>query len=271
MTDGKPERFQSTRPVRGGTGYKTLVDPETGISIHPPRAGRDGGNTCPSALAASISIHPPRAGRDPPTGGRVEISACDFNPPAPCGAGLLIGGDGQKRKNFNPPAPCGAGLLLSGLLTIWTRFQSTRPVRGGTGICYEYRSEQAISIHPPRAGRDLLRCPLQGFIVLISIHPPRAGRDDQTPEQKPKPKRFQSTRPVRGGTLRCPLQGFIVLISIHPPRAGRDDCSQDAVTKPCDFNPPAPCGAGLGGLKGVSFKDYISIHPPRAGRDSYRR
>ena len=34
--------FQSTRPVRGGTiGVTTSADMIRGISIHPPRAGRD--------------------------------------------------------------------------------------------------------------------------------------------------------------------------------------------------------------------------------------
>ena len=33
--------FQSTRPVRGGTGDSTVVEQLAKISIHPPRAGRD--------------------------------------------------------------------------------------------------------------------------------------------------------------------------------------------------------------------------------------
>ena len=60
-----PLVFQSTRPVRGGT----LLD-QTGlelgvISIHPPRAGRDGDGDDLAAVIVAISIHPPRAGRDP--------------------------------------------------------------------------------------------------------------------------------------------------------------------------------------------------------------
>ena len=57
-----------------------------------------------------------------------------------------------------------------------------------------------ISIHPPRAGRDddINRiCPAR----CISIHPPRAGRDDYPDAFIWTKEIFQSTRPVRGGTL----------------------------------------------------------------------
>ena len=85
-------------------------------------------------------------------------------------------------------------------LPVETReFQSTRPVRGATGYTPDDRETYVISIHAPRAGRDVLvlRYPLGPEI--ISIHAPRAGRDNinQIVQQS--------------GT-----------ISIHAPRAGRD-------------------------------------------------
>ena len=59
------------------------------ISTHPPRAGRDfrrfaGWNT------TTISTHPPRAGRDAEGGAAAQQIFINFNPPAPCGAGLQI-------------------------------------------------------------------------------------------------------------------------------------------------------------------------------------
>ncbi len=99
---------------------------------------------------------------------------------------------------FNPPAPCGAGQLIS-LMSLWAiKFQSTRPLRGGT-------ITGDINIH--------------GTI-------------------------FQSTRPLRGGTLRHLIQRVVNLISIHPPLAGRDFGTSISVRYREDFNPPAPCGAG---------------------------
>ena len=77
-------------------------------------------------------------------------------------------------------------------------FQSTRPVRGATESHQPPREQVYISIHAPRAGRDLL--------LIVS----RSGI------------RFQSTRPVRGATLAGYLLPLCLQISIHAPRAGRD-------------------------------------------------
>ena len=190
--------FQSTRPVRGATPkmsmYSTVpsvdFNPRApcgarpgptghragvgGISIHAPRAGRD---TAPAShcIAGGISIHAPRAGRDHPVQVLVEGHG-DFNPRAPCGARLppLRGQDGRRE------------------------FQSTRPVRGATVAASGRSFFAPISIHAPRAGRDLLHRVLQ-VGAGISIHAPRAGRDVDA-------------------AAACPSGR----ISIHAPRAGRD-------------------------------------------------
>ena len=79
----------------------------------------------------------------------------------------------------------------------------------------------------------------------ISIHPPRAGRDFFSDHFSTSLLTFQSTRPVRGGTLGVRYVAQKTGISIHPPRAGRDLIQI-----------------------GVGRAAYISIHPPRAGRDA---
>ena len=55
---------------------------------------------------------------------------------------------------------------------------------------------------------------------------------------------FQSTRPLRGGTLVRLAHVQQTRISIHPPLAGRDDARS-----------------------GPQIRSAISIHPPLAGRD----
>ena len=146
-------RFQSTRPVRGGThGRSHPTRRDRFQSTRPVRGGTIDNGNCNSH--SSISIHPPRAGRDGQD--RVKSSkARYFNPPAPCGAGpyklIFVFG----KKDFNPPAPCGAGH------------------RSGP----ELPETDEISIHPPRAGRDLK--------LMAAAFPTMS---------------FQSTRPVRGGT-----------------------------------------------------------------------
>ena len=57
--------FQSTRPVRGATKAFNQANAEANISIHAPRAGRDGGVALPLRVLHPISIPAPRAGRDP--------------------------------------------------------------------------------------------------------------------------------------------------------------------------------------------------------------
>ena len=99
--------FQSTRPVRGETlklsatleifsHFNPLAPcgarprkaqhgiPQFVISIHSPRAGRDG-NASRLVTPRDISIHSPRAGRDRRSGGKRRRDP-HFNPLAPCGA-----------------------------------------------------------------------------------------------------------------------------------------------------------------------------------------
>ena len=78
-------------------------------------------------------------------------------------------------------------------------FQSTRPARGATAANYTLAYSWAVSIHAPRAGRDLDAFKLDDMDLGVSIHAPRAGRDDDS----------------RDAFLN-------LLVSIHAPRAGRD-------------------------------------------------
>ena len=77
-------------------------------------------------------------------------------------------------------------------------FQSTRPVRGATAIRDDEYYPIIVSIHAPRAGRDL-KSEHMGIRFDVSIHAPRAGRDRE----------------------RNPI-GCDGVVSIHAPRAGRD-------------------------------------------------
>ena len=146
-------------------------------------------------------------------------------------------------QGFNPRAPCGARPSPSNSISRSTGFQSTRPVRGATWQQCQSDCQGRVSIHAPRAGRDLIsfdtrraslsfnprapcgaRPPLQMSTPareVVSIHAPRAGRDSSVNSFFLRPPLFQST----------------------PPRAGRDfPPSLDTYGVQC-FNPRAPCGA----------------------------
>ena len=146
------------------------------VSIHAPRAGRDAGLTCGITGACPVSIHAPRAGRD---------TAFD----------ILINELGR----FNPRAPCGARRALADPHAVCVEFQSTRPVRGATialgRLCH---LEKFQSTRPVRGATPFLL--LQEYINTVSIHAPRAGRDLARYAAIANNLTFQSTRPVRGAT-----------------------------------------------------------------------
>ena len=56
--------FQSTRPMRGATGYATYKLWEYNVSIHAPHAGRDLLDSGAIPFPILVSIHAPHAGRD---------------------------------------------------------------------------------------------------------------------------------------------------------------------------------------------------------------
>ena len=142
---------------------------------------------------------------------------------------------------FNPRAPCGA-----------------RPGIRGT------KSDDRVSIHAPRVGRDL-SCALWGR--GRSRFNPRApcGARHADDDVILAEEGFQSTRPVWGATqdaamlyldydvsIHAPRVGRdrrkdIMLtatsVSIHAPRVGRDHELDVAETRIHCFNPRAPCGA----------------------------
>ena len=126
------EEFQSTRPVRGATYTRNQIINKSEISIHAPRAGRDGEQHEELRLRDAISIHAPRAGRDHDRPDGLPRKG-DFNPRAPCGA--------RPGHNFNlldvvwisihAPRAGRDRDPASGTSALPT-FQSTRPVRGAT-------------------------------------------------------------------------------------------------------------------------------------------
>ena len=218
---GGADSFQSTLPVRGGTPTVEKKGAETEFqSTLPVRGGTV--LQCQRTKFEDISIHPPRAGRDGRAVVRYLRTVQYFNPPSPCGEGLSRGLQDVNR-------------LL---------FQSTLPVRGGTQQRIQRHTEFCISIHPPRAGRDVCLSP-DDFVDRISIHPPRAGRDSSQDSTWPFSLYFNPPSPCGEGHDGVVVQRFNGDISIHPPRAGRDQV-----------------GSYMRG------PGKISIHPPRAGRDT---
>ena len=123
---------------------------------------------------------------------------------------------------FNPPAPCGAGRPKIPIAPPRSNFNPPAPC--GAGLVFDCSCSCFCYFNPPApcgAGRSPaqhLRC--------------------RTPE-------FQSTRPVRGGTMiLSQAHGTAVFQSTRPVRGGTRP--KIPIAPPIsNFNPPAPCGAGL--------------------------
>ena len=147
------------------------------------------------------------------------------------------------------------------------KFQSTRPVRGATQRPSRCRHRLTVSIHAPRAGRDMMRSPRLGIFARFNPRAPCGARLvtamvmwSKTTFQSTRPVRgatssgrpsitlrhwFQSTRPVRGATCSPPRHGIIS--TGFNPRApcGARPAPTERAADTTRFNPRAPCGARL--------------------------
>ena len=146
-----------------------------------------------------------------------------------------------------------------------------------------------VSIHAPRAGRDIHGSHNSSNGACFNPRAPRGARPDRVGTLD-EVLQFQSTRPARGATNR--LRHFVRpwKVSIHAPRAGRDPMRIFSWSpEPC-FNPRAPRGArhpltmssarlimfqstrpargATGDAAAPSDSLGVSIHAPRAGRDN---
>ena len=125
-------------------------------------------------------------------------------------------------------------------------FQSTRPGRSATKRSKDIRCPFLVSIHAPRAERDVIfHYNKLGYISFNPRAPGGARREwcDDTTEE--------------------------TLVSIHAPRAERDvSVWMFQIMKLC-FNPRAPGGARPTKYRPMIVEFAVSIHAPRAERDRH--
>ena len=172
--------FQSTRPVQGATRTDRHRD----------------------CVRLYISIHAPRAGRD---------AACRCAAPG--------------QSDFNPRAPCRARPDWCAGKNIPRSFQSTRPVQGATAP--KPKPPPPLMNFNPRAPCRARPVRAVRFAVFfrISIHAPRAGRDILQRSGRRSQSYFNPRAPCRA-RLKGASAVRLNLISIHAPRAGRDQLGQ---------------------------------------------
>ena len=189
--------FQSTRPVRGATGQLPQIRPLMRFNPRAPCGAR----RCyfrRKLKPLDVSIHAPRAGRDASHEGHLPHVAVSIHAPR---AGRDSGKIARKSATFS--------------------FQSTRPVRGATGVTSSPHHVSSVSIHAPRAGRDSLRNTAWSVSLCFNPRAPCGARPFAAKISDGYAE-FQSTRPVRGATPASRHGYGRGGVSIHAPRAGRD-------------------------------------------------
>ena len=132
-------------------------------------------------------------------------------------------------------------------------------MRGGTATAPENLVPGSISIHPPHAGWDGGNHPGQADRAYFNPPTPCGVGRWMRPTRMPATK-FQSTHPMRGGTVALQkLLGLSIFQSTHPIRGGTP-LLLAASHPPPDFNPPTPYGVGLCSAK--CLPDAAYFNPP---------
>ena len=203
------------------------------------------GATCAKAeigLLYCVSIHAPRAGRDRRFI-RWWIRSHRFNPRAPCGA----------RRGGGAHGVC------------YAPFQSTRPVRGATRWRGGHAQCDGVSIHAPRAGRDVSSAGLTPSPTCFNPRAPCGARPCPCTDGDILGG-FQSTRPVRGATASGAGSGRHQEFQSTRPVRGATICILGCLNANT-FQSTRPVRGATSGLFSWKNPLNVSIHAPRAGRD----
>ena len=187
------------------------------VSIHAPRAGRDNGIWEPHCLKMFQSTRPAR--------GATLFGVASM--------GVFV---------FQSTRPARGATLTAKAIKAAKKFQSTRPARGATLCPGTVGRDGSVSIHAPRAGRDLWAPARMDSLECFNPRAPRGARRQQ----------IQQNWTVFGFNPRAPrgarrairvLAGQLGVVSIHAPRAGRDSTASPTDLPIRSFNPRAPRGA----------------------------
>ena len=166
-----------------------------------------------------------------------------FNPRAPYGARPSACLPPVRYTYFNPRAPYGARLISELKQSVELLFQSTRPIRGATYICF--LSPSTLINFNPRAPYGARHVGHNSSDDLAQNFNPRAPYGARLPywAKTFNSFKFQSTRPIRGATRSSPVITSNQFISIHAPHTGRDTTTGFRMIRFAHFNPRAPYGA----------------------------
>ena len=168
--------FQSTRPARGATRQSAQGGGRGMVSIHAPRAGRDG----PAIWLAS--------------------RCASFNPRAPRGARLRQGSTVAHYGWFQSTRPARGATQHARPWAHGGHVSIHAPRAGRDALRRRSYPAERVSIHAPRAGRDGVGNRRDALRRRFNPRAPRGARR-QSAGATPMAWWFQSTRPARGATV----------------------------------------------------------------------
>ena len=150
-------------------------------------------------VARYISIHAAHAGCDIPKNPLIDYDTGISIHAAHAGCDVAYCISVAKNVHFNPRSPCGLRPYQQGINKLWSKFQSTQPMRAATlALPDSIMTNIFQSTQPMRAATVV---PLTWVIVLML---------------------FQSTQPMRAATSSSNYCSSWWLISIHAAHAGCD-------------------------------------------------
>ena len=161
----------------------------------------------------------------------------------------------------------GGDLFALRSATVFSRFQSTPPVKAATGLFVEMKRRNGFQSTPPvkaatRAyGSNYIWC-------RISIHAAREGGDVNGTAARVFSKLFQSTPPVKAATAAALFSTQDRQISIHAAREGGDRKKSNN-TANNSISIHAAREGGDSNQRHRDFRQAISIHAAREGGDMF--
>ena len=196
----------------------------------------------PPQIEWSISIHPSRVGWD---------DHSSHNMLQPC--------------HFNPPIPCGMGLMATACPGDYYPFQSTHPVWDGTLGSIGGAERRCISIHPSRVGWD---CIISATITpTVNFNPPiPCGMGLRSDSSVPEFPNFNPPIPCGMGHRQAPNKRPTA--DINPPIPCGMGLKPQRIADAIDDISIHPSRVGWDNRYASSkAQGNISIHPSRVGWD----
>ena len=194
------------------------------VSIHAPRAGRDG--IFFPGCASSTGFQSTR----PVRGATSHFSKLDqqfslFQSTRPVRGATYFERACLESLGFQSTRPVRGATIPSEVAATGIKFQSTRPVRGATTDNFHLLLFHQVSIHAPRAGRDSAQYNSSEPLIRFNPRAPCGARPEEEVSEAVLPEvSIHAPRAGRDPAHRVAL--CACMVSIHAPRAGRDYSGQ---------------------------------------------